>query len=72
MGKRLIIFLIFIVLVGGFVYWQYTVSKSLGNKTVSCGGDFSYMMKCPVGTYCKSLGQGPGAGGICSPYVPFK
>ncbi len=33
----------------------------------SCGGDWSYDVECPAGTYCKDLGQGPLAGGKCAP-----
>lgn len=33
----------------------------------SCGGDWSYDVECPPGTYCKDLGKGPLAGGICTP-----
>lgn len=54
----LIIFLI------GLQYWQY---QNL--KNISCGGDYSYKVKCPIGTYCRSLNMGPYAGGVCTPYL---
>jgi len=50
-----------------FVVWQYNHYNNLSD--VSCGGDWSYNVKCPLGSYCASLNQGPYAGGICRPFL---
>src|SRR3972149_6621591 len=63
-----------LVIVGGvaalviaiFVGWQYRQYRQDGS---SCGGDWSYGVKCPLGTYCRSLNMGPLAGGVCQPYL---
>lgn len=39
------------------------------SNDINCNGDFSYKTKCPFGSFCKSLDQGPMAGGICRPFV---
>lgn len=57
----------FIVGIGIFFFWQF----SLQRKSISCGGDWSYSVHCPFGTYCRSLGISPGAGGLCTPFLPF-
>jgi len=36
---------------------------------MACGGDWSYAVKCPFGSSCRSLGKGPMAGGICKPWL---
>ena len=56
----LVAFVVFVV------YWQYGLVKT---PVVSCGGDWSYSTQCSFGTYCKSLGQGELAGGVCRPYL---
>lgn len=63
----IISFVLVAILLVGFQYWQY---KNIGD--MSCGGDFSYNTQCPLGTFCKSLNQGSGAGGICATYLFLK
>ena len=62
-----ILIAIVVLIVGGVFAWQYWQFKTIPSQ--SCGGDFSYNIQCPFGTYCKSLGQGPFAGGICTSYL---
>ena len=52
-----------------FVSWQFFLHNQAVNQPVSCGGDWSYNVKCNTGTSCKSLGEGPLAGGVCEPYL---
>lgn len=59
--------LIIVLIVGIILFWQF----SLQRKSISCGGDWSYNVRCPLGTYCRSLGQSPQAGGLCTPYLSF-
>lgn len=54
------------VLVIGFSFWQYKLARK---SYPSCGGDWSYGIKCPFGTFCASLGQGPFVGGLCRPWL---
>jgi len=49
--------------------WQYALHYKLSQTDMACGGDWSYGVKCPFGSYCSSLGQGPLAGGICKPWL---
>lgn len=49
--------------------WQYSLHQKLSETDMSCGGDWSYAVKCPLGSYCRSLGQGPLAGGLCKPWL---
>ena len=59
----LIIALVFLVII---FMWQWKLKQNLTENTVSCGGDWSYNeISCPLGSYCKSLNQGPFAGGVC-------
>jgi hypothetical protein len=60
----MILFLIFIA----FLIWQFILFQQEG---ISCQGDWSYAVNCPLGTYCGSLNQGSLAGGICRPYLTF-
>ena len=60
----LIVTILFII-----VGWQFFLYKQSVNQPVGCGGDWSYNVKCGTGTSCKSLGQGPLAGGTCEPYL---
>ena len=55
--KRTIILVLVIIVILGI--WQIKVSMT------GCGGDFNWMVKCPVGSYCK-VGNNPLAGGRCS------
>ena len=48
--------------VSQFISYQST-------NSISCGDDWSYKVLCPTGTICKSIGQGPLAGGTCQPYL---
>jgi len=67
-NKKLAPFIVVLIAVFLFlVLIQYLQYKDSTN--ISCGGDWSYNVKCPVGSYCKSLNQGPMAGGICTPYL---
>lgn len=49
--------------------WQYNLYQKLSATDMSCGGDWSYAVKCPLGSSCRSLGQGPLAGGTCKPWL---
>ncbi|MCL5970263.1 MAG: hypothetical protein M1450_02040 [Patescibacteria group bacterium] len=62
--KKIILFFGVLLLI--FVTFQYYQAKTL--KPISCGGDFSYNVKCPAGTYCPSSGIGP-HGSYCTPYL---
>lgn len=66
--KRLMIVLSLVILLL-IVAWQLFLYQKLSTNQISCSGDWSYAVKCPVGTFCKSLKQGPFVGGICSPYL---
>ena len=61
--------LVFISVFGLFSLWQYDIYQKLSKTDMSCGGDWSYNVRCPVGSYCQSLGQGPLAGGLCKPFL---
>ena len=63
----LILSLIFII--GVFSLWQFNLYQKFSKKTLSCGGDWSYNVRCPIGSYCQSLEQGPLAGGLCKPFL---
>lgn len=66
--KYLFLIIIFVVLLISTLTLYFLRQSSItGYPGVSCGGDWSYDVVCPVGTYCKSLNQGPLAGGICTP-----
>ena len=52
---------------GAFVFWQYDLYKKFSITATSCRGDWSYNVKCPFGSYCRSLDQGSLAGGLCEP-----
>lgn len=62
----LIIILGGLVILAIFTGWQYRLYRQ---EKSSCGGDWSYGVKCPLGTYCDSLNQGPLVGGLCQPYL---
>jgi len=66
-SKTWILITIVVLIAGGVFAWQYWQFKTIPSQ--SCGGDFSYNTQCPFGTYCKSLGQGPFAGGLCTSYL---
>jgi len=63
----LCLFLFFVL--GLFNLWQYNLYQRLSETDMSCGGDWSYNVQCPIGSYCRSLGQGPLAGGLCKPIL---
>lgn len=70
MKRKTAIFVICLVVVFGvLIWWQYNLYQKLSKTDMSCEGDWSYDVKCPVGTYCHSLGQGPMAGGLCKPLL---
>lgn len=58
------------VLIIGFSFWQYKLARK---SYPSCGGDFSYWVKCPLGTYCGSIAKDPLrcplCGGYCKPWL---
>lgn len=59
---------VLVLIITLYVYLQYTEYKRIG---VSCGGDFSYVIKCPSGTACKITNPDlPQAGGTCEPKQP--
>lgn len=62
----IILLIAFVVSVVALVL-LYKGASSVKGKSISCGGDWSYNVKCPLGTYCKPLNQGPLAGGVCTP-----
>lgn len=62
-----ILTLVLIAVFGLFSLWQYSIYQKLSKTDMSCGGDWSYNVGCPFGSYCQSLGQGPSAGGLCKP-----
>lgn len=57
------------IVLGTVVFWQYNLHQKLSVTDVACGGDWTYMVKCPFGSYCRSLGQGPLAGGLCKSWL---
>ena len=64
-GVAALLFLIFAL----YIFSQYTEYKRIG---ASCGGDFSYTIKCPRGTMCVGIAPGlPQAGGTCEPPKPL-
>ncbi|OGG20601.1 hypothetical protein A3D03_05315 [Candidatus Gottesmanbacteria bacterium RIFCSPHIGHO2_02_FULL_40_13] len=63
----LVLVLLLIFIIGLFSLWQFSLYQRFSKETLSCGGDWSYNVRCPIGTYCQSLGQGPLGGGICKP-----
>lgn len=66
--------IVLIILISTFVVfssWQVYLSTKLVNSSITCGGDWSYSTNCPIGSFCKNLGQGSLAGGICTPYLNF-
>ncbi len=64
-----VILVVVLVAFGIFVFWQYSLHQKLSETDMSCGGDWSYAVKCPLGSSCRSLGQGPLAGGLCKPWL---
>ena len=70
MKKIIIISTALIVLiVVVFVVIQFQQYRQYQQQRISCRGDFSYDVQCPLGTTCQTLGQGPTAGGLCKPYL---
>lgn len=60
---------VFIFIFWLFSLWQYSIYQKLSKIDISCGGDWSYNVQCPIGSYCQSLGIGPLAGGLCKPFL---
>lgn len=58
-----------LLIIAAFIVWQVHISTQLSQTKISCGGDWSYKVKCPAGTYCKSAGKNSLAGGFCKPYL---
>jgi len=65
----LIPLIVLVVVFGISIFWQYNLYQKLSQTDMGCGGDWTYMVKCPFGSYCRSLGQGPLAGGACRPWL---
>ena len=63
----LVLALIFVF--GIFSVWQFSIYQESSQETLSCGGDWSYNVKCPIGFYCQSLGQEQLVGGLCRPLL---
>ena len=60
---------IFLIIISIFILWQFMLINSMKASPISCGGDWSYNVKCPMGTTCKSLRQGYLLGGLCTPWI---
>jgi len=65
--NKTIVGLALVFIAGIFFFWQF----SLQQNQISCGGDWSYSVRCPFGTYCRSIGRSPQAGGLCTPFLSF-
>lgn len=65
----LIYALILCSLLGVFALWQYNLFRELSENSVSCGGDWTSNVKCPLGSYCRPLGKTPLVGGLCRPFL---
>lgn len=59
--------LFFVVVLGTFGLWQFGVHRSLSEKPISCGGDWTFGVKCPTGSYCgfQDVDIGLLGGGTC-------
>ena len=70
MKKQIILVLavLLIFIIGLFGLWQFNLYQRFSKETLSCGGDWSYNIQCPIGSYCQSLRQGPLVGGLCKPF----
>ncbi len=55
----------------GVLLWQKLLASSLETDPVNCGGDFSYIVKCPAGSFCKMNKSDPLGGGYCTPYMGY-
>ncbi len=66
--KKLFI-LIAVLVIGAVIAWQFRLHGEFAQRNISCGGDWSYNVACPFGSYCRSLDQGPLAGGVCAPLL---
>jgi len=64
----LVLTLLLIFIIGLFTLWQFSLYQRFSKETLSCGGDWSYDVRCPAGTYCRLLGRGPLEGGLCKPF----
>ncbi|OGC50190.1 hypothetical protein A2716_03185 [candidate division WWE3 bacterium RIFCSPHIGHO2_01_FULL_40_23] len=72
MRTKVIVLALFITIVvlGIFIIWQLKLRNDILTKySLACGGDWSYMNKCPIGSYCRDLGYGKLAGGVCTTYL---
>jgi len=64
-----ILILVCVFVFGLFGLWQFNLYQKLSKTGASCGGDWSYNVQCPLGSYCCSLKQGPLVGGLCKPFI---
>lgn len=69
LNKNALLFVLSLLVLGAFVFWQSYLFLTLFRQDISCGGDYSYDVSCPFGSYCASLGLGPIAGGVCRPWL---
>jgi len=61
--------MLLIFIIGLFSLWQFGLYQRFSKEALSCGGDWSYNVQCPIGSYCQSMGQGPLVGGLCKPIL---
>lgn len=59
-----------ILIVSMVVLFILSWQRNLGRQGIACGGDFSYNVKCPIGTMCKTQeGDNELKGGMCTPWL---
>ncbi len=58
-----------LIIIGLFILWQLSLYRYLSKKPLSYGGDWSYRVKCPTGTFCEREDKQPLAGGPCKPFL---
>ncbi len=52
------------------VLWQYNLVKNLNENKVACGGDWSYSIKCPFGSFCQPTDKRKKLiGGFCQAWL---
>ena len=51
------------------ILWQLLIDLTLEKKPISCGGDWSYGVSCPMGATCVMGSINPLAGGTCQSYA---
>lgn len=66
MKKIIPIFVLLVLIL--LIVFEFNLYKSK-KLPGSCGGDFQYRVKCPIGSYCKPSTPGPMAGGSCQTFL---